>query len=157
MKNLFSNSNRFIYALLSIFIIVSACSSSSSSDDHDDHEEAEGFRLKLSGQTIVEQLPDQDVTGSITVQAGQETALISIFFIDHDGEEFQPDGVSNTLGYSFTTAEIAEFEQHEEDGKWSFHIHGEAAGTTTLTLRLMHDDHSDFDTQAITVTVTQAP
>lgn len=156
MKNLFSNSNRFIYALLSLFIIVSACSDSTSSSE-DEHEDAEGFRLKLSGQTIVEQLPDQDVTGSITVQAGQETALISIFFIDHDGEEFQPEDDDDSLGYTFSASGVAEFEQHAEDGKWSFHIHGEAAGTTNLTLRLMHDDHSDFDSQAITVTVTQAP
>ncbi len=154
MKNSLIN-KLFLFSVMGLFVL-SACSNSTGADD-DDHEDAEGFRLTLSGQTVVEQLPDQDLTGGFTIQQGQETALITIYFIDHDGEEFQPEDDDDSLGYLFSADGIAEFEQHEEDGKWSFHIHAEAVGTTNLTLRLMHDDHSDFDSQAIPITVTAAP
>ncbi|MBO6793797.1 MAG: hypothetical protein JJ895_07800 [Balneolaceae bacterium] len=152
-KTLFNN--LFLYSVLGIFITVAACSNSVTGGE-DEHSEPEGFRLKLSGQTIVEQLPDEALTGGITVEAGEETALISIFFINHDGEEFQPDGEEETLGYEFAASGIAESEQHSEDGKWSFHVHGETEGNTTLQLMIMHDGHSDFESLPIPITVTAA-
>jgi hypothetical protein len=155
MKLRFFNLSRiaFTLALLSI-ITITACSNSVSHDD--DHEEPAGFRLKLNGSTVVEQLPNSDVTGSLVVQQGQETALISFYLIAEDGDEFQPTDSELSLGHSFSTSGVAEFEQHAEDGKWNFHIHGEAAGSTNLTLQLMHEGHSDFNTQAILVEVTAA-
>lgn len=142
-------------AVLTLFIfagILTACSNSTSSEDHD-HGDAEGFRLKMNGQTIVEQLPEQDLTGEFELEPGQETDLITIYFIDHDGTEFTPDDPDLTLGYEFEEAGIAEFEQHAEDGKWSFHLHAEAEGITDLRLMLMHNGHSDFTSQDIHVHV----
>ena len=135
--------------------ILTACSNSTSSDDHD-HSDPEGFRLKMNGQTIVEQLPEQDVTGEFELTPGEETALITIYFIDHDGDEFQPEEDEYSLGYEFEDAGIAEFEQHDEDGKWSFHLHAESEGITDLKLMLMHNDHSDFESQHIHVHVEAA-
>ncbi|WP_421775112.1 hypothetical protein [Gracilimonas sp.] len=142
-------------AVLTLFIfagILTACSNSTSSDDHE-HGDAEGFRLKMNGQTIVEQLPEQDITGEFELEPSQETDLITIFFIDHDGQEFQPEDDSYSLGYEFEEDGIAEFEQHAEDGKWSFHLHAEAEGVTDLRLMLMHNGHSDLTSQGIHVHV----
>jgi hypothetical protein len=148
---LYSISKKILFALL-VAGTVTACSNSVS-DDHDDHSEPEGFRLKMNGQTIVEQLPEGQVTGEIEIAPGEETDLISIVFIAHDGDEFTPEEDEYSLGFEFETDGIAEFEQHDEDGKWSFHIHGESEGVTDLRLMLMHNSHSDFSTQDIHVHV----
>jgi hypothetical protein len=135
-------------------VTFTACSNSVTGDD-DDHSEPEGFVLKMNGQNIVEQLPNGTVTGEFELAPGQETDLITIFFLDDDGDEFQPEESEYSLGYEFDDSGIAEFEQHDEDGKWSFHIHAESEGITELKLMLMHNDHSDFSTQKIHVHVEQ--
>ena len=152
MKNSNSIHYSFIYALIGLFVIVSACSNSTSGDD-EEHSDPEGFRLTMNGQTLVEQLPGGSLTGEVELEPGQETDLITIWFLDDDGDQFQPDEPEYSLGYEFDTDGIAEFEQHEEDGKWSFHIHAEAAGVTDMRLKLMHNDHSDFTTLDIHVHV----
>lgn len=144
----------FAFAIL-VTGLFAACSNSSSSDD-DHHSEPEGFRLKMSGQVVVEQLPGQNLTGEFELAPGEETPLITIFFLDDDGDEFQPEGDEYSLRAVFETAGIAEFEQHAGDGKWSFHLHAEAEGITDMTLQLFHNDHSDFNTQDIHVHV-EAP
>ncbi|XWN35858.1 MAG: hypothetical protein ROO71_07805 [Balneola sp.] len=155
MKNSFIHAAKTALYLLLVTGLFAACSNSTGSDD-DDHSDPEGFRLKLNGQTVVEQLPDATVTGGFELEPGQETALITIFFLDHDGDEFQPDEPEFSLGAEFEDEGIAEFEQHAEDGKWSFHIHAEAEGITEMTLMLMHNGHSDFNTQGIHVHVESA-
>lgn len=143
---------KFLFTLVLLVSITVACSNSTSGNE-EEHSEPEGFVLKMNGQIIVEQLPDQSVTGEFELTAGQETDLVTIFFLDHDGEEFQPEEAENSLGYEFDTQGIANFEQHTEDGKWSFHIHAEAEGTTNLRLKLMHSGHSDFTTQYFPINV----
>lgn len=144
-----------LFAIIFLISASIACSNAAS-DDHEEHNEAEGFRLISSGQTIVEQLPDQQVTGQISLNAGSETALLSIYFIDHDGAEFQPDEASYTLGYEFSETGIAEFVQHTEDGKWNFHIKALKADTTQLNLMLLHSGHSDFQSLDIPVHIQTA-
>lgn len=146
--------------VLTIFvfsIIAISCSNSTSSDDHDhdEHQSPAGFRLMMNGQAMVEQLPGQNVTGEFELTHGEETDLITIFFLADDGDEFQPEEDEYSLGYEFEDEGIAEFEQHEEDGKWSFHLHAESEGITDLSLKLMHGDHSDFTTQGIHVHVEE--
>ncbi len=151
--NVMSAAKTVVFALLTTGLFIS-CSNSVSSED--EHQDPEGFRLKMNGQTIVEQLPDGDVTGEFELEPGEETPLITIYFLDHDGEEFQPDEPEYSLRATFDEEGIAEFEQHEEDGKWSFHLHAEAEGITDMTLQLYHNNHSDFNTQGIHVHV-EAP
>ncbi|MGB0347512.1 MAG: hypothetical protein ACPGGA_08505 [Balneolaceae bacterium] len=144
--------NLFLFSVLGLFVL-SACSNSTSSSE-EEHSDPEGFRLTMNGQTLIEQLPGSStITGEIELEPGQETDLITIQFLDDDGDEFQPDEPEYSLGYEFEDAGIAEFEQHEEDGKWSFHIHAEAAGITDMRLKLMHNGHSDFTTLDIHVHV----
>lgn len=152
MKNSFflaAKTALYTIIVLSLFI---ACSNSVSSDEHE-HEEPAGFRLKMNGQTVVEQLPSKTLTGSFSLAVGEDTPLISLFFIAEDGDEFLPDEPEYSLKANFTDSTIAEFEQHEEDGKWKFHIHAKAAGSTNLNLQLLHNGHSDFDMQAISILV----
>ena len=139
-------------AVLGTFVF-SACSNSTSSNDEEEHADAEGFVLTMNGADLVTQLPGGTISGEIELEPGEETDLISIYFFDDDGDRFQPDEPEFSLGFEFEDEGIAEFEQHEEDGKWSFHIHAEAEGITDLKLKLMHGGHSDFTTQDIHVHV----
>lgn len=143
--------NAFLFSVLELFVL-SACTNSTGSEE-EEHSDPEGFRLKMNGATLVEQLPGGSLTGEIELAPGEESDLITIQFLDDDGDEFQPDKPEYSLGYEFEDEGIAEFEQHTEDGKWSFHIHAEAAGITDLHLKLMHNGHSDFTTLDIHVHV----
>ncbi|RNC85622.1 MAG: hypothetical protein ED557_02285 [Balneola sp.] len=154
MKHSFINSAKTALLFLLVSGLLVACSNSTSSEE--EHSDPEGFRLKMNGETVVEQLPGGTLTGEFELEPEEETALITIFFLDDDGDEFQPDEPEYSLGAVFEDEGIAEFEQHEEDGVWSFHIHAEAEGITDLTLQLMHNGHSDFNTQAIHVHVEAA-
>lgn len=139
-----------LFSAISLFAI--SCSNSTSGEE-EEHNEPAGFVLKMNGQIMVQQLPGQDVTGEFELTQGEETDLITIYFLNDEAEEFQPEEAEYSLGYEFETDGIAEFEQHTEDGKWSFHIHAESEGITDMQLKLMHGDHSDFSTQSIHVHV----
>ncbi|MDR9418602.1 hypothetical protein, partial [Gracilimonas sp.] len=141
-----------VFTLLLLVSFTAACSNSTSGEE-EEHSDPEGFVLKMNGQIIVEQLPGESITGEFELAPGEETDLITIFFLDDDGDEFQPDEEEVSLGVEFDESGIAEFEQHSEDGKWSFHLHAESEGITDMRLMLMHGDHSDFTTQDIHVHV----
>lgn len=147
---------KYVFTLLVLVSFTAACSNSTS-DEEEEHSDPEGFVLKMNGQDIVTQTPGGSVSGEFELEPGQETDLITLWFYDADGDEFQPEEDENSLGYEFEDAGIAEFEQHAEDGKWSFHIHAsDTEGITELRLMLMHSGHSDFTTQDIHVHV-EAP
>lgn len=151
--NKFSASTLFGILILSLF--ASACSNSTSGEE-EHHNDPEGFLLKMNGQIVVQQLPNQEITGGFELMPGEETDLITIYFLNDEMEEFQPDEPEYSLGYEFETDGVAEFEQHSEDGRWSFHLHAETEGVTDLELKLMHNDHDDFTSQKIHVHVESA-
>lgn len=150
MKKIFSNTIPSIILITILSLSIFGCSNPAGSED--DHPAPMGAVLKMNGQEIARY--DQDgVTGQIEVNAGQETTLITLFFLDADGNEFQPDEPELSLNWRDIDTSIANVEQHAEDGKWSFHIHGEAQGNTSVVFQLFHDGHSDFDTDPISVVV----
>lgn len=139
----------FTFLLLISFTV--ACNNATSGEEDELH--PDGFRLKLNGETVIEQLPDQSLTGEFNLATGEETDLITIWFLDHDGDEFQPEDDDYSLGYTIEDENVVVFEQHTEDGNWSFHLEGQSEGTTTLDLRLLHGNHSDFTANDIPVNV----
>lgn len=146
-----------LLTVLTLFL-TTACDNPASSDNHDDHDEhehAEGAILKMNGAEIVRIENGEVQSGQIEVTEGEETPLITIYFLAEDGDEFQPDDPDYSLRWDQNDEAIAKVEQHNEDGKWGFHIHGLASGNTTIRFRLWHDneDHSDFDTPEIDVIV----
>lgn len=150
---LFTNfsTNTLLFALIAGLVTLSACNNPASSEE-EEHPAPVGAVLKMNGDEIARS--DQSgVTGQIEVNAGEETTLISIFFLDDDGNEFQPDDPELSLNWRDIDTAIADVEQHTEDGKWAFHIHGEAQGNTSVVFQLFHDGHSDFDTKSIPVVV----
>ncbi|MDZ7756431.1 hypothetical protein [Rhodohalobacter sp.] len=110
----------------------------------------------MNGDDIVEKYPNQDLINNFPeIESDDETALIEIFFIDDDGNEFVPDEPEVYLDFEISDSNIIEIEQH--DGElWEFHVLGLQEGTANLTLLLMHDGHPDFESPAIEVTVVPA-
>ena len=94
---------------------------------------------------------------NITLAAGSETDLITVRFIAEDGDRFVPDESEGYgLAWAVGNESITEVEQHEEDGAWSFHMVGLAAGDTDVQFMLMHIDHEDFTSLPFAVQVTEA-
>ncbi len=143
-----------VFVLLLLVTVTASCSNSASSEE-ETHPEAVGVVLYLNGDLIVEKYPSQDLINNFpTIDEGNETALISTLFIDEDGNEFIPDEPEVSLGFEISDSNIIEIEQHEGE-LWEFHVKGLQAGTATLTLQLMHDDHPDFESPAIEIEVVQ--
>ena len=164
-------STRLLYflpalCLLAATLTLSACDNPVD-DDHDDHAEVHGLLLELNGVEVYRVLEGQVTCAQtpcgITVVEGEETALISVEFLAEDGDHIHGEDLDEAfgLGYEIADPSVAEFEQHDEDGKWRFHIHGEQAGETRMQLQLLHNNHADFTTpplesaDAIVVRVTE--
>ena len=141
-----------IFALLMAFGLT-ACDDNPVDDDHDDeHAEVEGLALVINGVEVYRVLAGvvtcDDEPCGITVEAGAETPLIRVEFLDGEGDEIHAEDLDDdfTLGHEIDDTSIAEFEQHAEDGRWNFHIHGEQSGVTEMQLQLLHVGHADFTT-----------
>jgi len=150
------------FQFLALFFIVTlflvGCSKDnnpvSENDTDHNHAEAVGFVITSSGVEVVRYQEGQ-VTGSIQVVVAEMTALLTISFIAEDGDFFQPNDDDYKLDWQVSDTGIADVHQHEEDGKWRFHIEGVSAGATTIVFKILHGDHADFVAQAIPVEVTK--
>ena len=134
--------------------VLVACDSNPVDEEHG-HEAVEGLSLTMGGVEIVV-VEAGVVTGQISVESGQETPDIFVEWRDPDGEHFHEDDLEDhlTLGHLITgVTDIAEFEHHSDDPRFSFHIHGENVGTTTIELQLFNNDHIDFRTPSIPIVV----
>ena len=138
-------------ALVALVAGSAACDSiTGGDDDGDDHGDAEGIVVvdEATNQTLVTVNAQRQVTGSLTVRAGQERAL-EVFFVDSNGTRFEADD-DYSLGYDVANTAVARISEH--DGHLD--LDGVAAGSTTATFRLVHGGHDDYASPAITITVT---
>ncbi|MBO6575692.1 MAG: hypothetical protein JJ896_11865 [Rhodothermales bacterium] len=145
-----------LFVLPAVLFLAACDSNPVDDDDHDDHaDEIEGIAVMMNGAEVWRVLEGEVTCATaqcgFAISAGEETPLISVEFLGHEGEEIHSEdlGAEFSLGHAFATEGIAEFEQHSEDGKWAFHLHGESAGTTGFQLRLLHNDHADFTTPPV--------
>ncbi len=116
----------------------------------EDHQDAEGLVLRQGGVDIVT-VWQGAVFGEIEVHHGETTVPIAVFFLDDDGDEFVPDDPDFSLGWTLGDPTLVEVDLV---GDWVFTVTGHLEGTTTLTLMLMHDGHSDFMSPPIELAVT---
>ncbi len=136
-----------------VFLLMSglvACSNPAEDED-EDHAEVEGLVLVLGGEEVV-RVQEAEVTGSLTVEAGETTSDITVEFLDHDGDEVHAEDLDSefSLGVEVRGSEIVTV---ANTGRWTFTLHGDEAGDTTIRVQLLHDDHADFTTPDISVTV----
>ena len=136
-------------------LALAACESSTEpEEEHGD--EVEGVVLVLSGQTLATYDGDAGSwTGELEVEPGEETAHISVRFVDHEGNAVELDD-DFYLEVNVEDESVAEFEQ-DTPGEFGGHLHGQAEGDTEITFSLMHGSvgsgHADFVTAPLHVHV----
>ncbi len=141
--------------MLSLAVILTAvsCSNPTAADEHID---AEGFVLENeSGDEVYKEFKGE-ITGNITISV-DDTLALSVHFLDNDGNEIEhaedEDGEENELEFTDFDANIISIELEEHES--GFELVGLSSGTTSFVLSLMHEGHSDYTSQPISVTVEQ--
>ncbi|NNE69099.1 MAG: hypothetical protein HKN29_01915 [Rhodothermales bacterium] len=139
-------------------LILSACDSNPvDDDDHDEHAaEIEGIAVVMNGAEVWRVLEGEvtcaDATCGFAIPAGSDTPLITVEFLDHDGDEIHGDELDSafSLGHAFSQDGFAAFEQPVETERWTFQLEGVSAGTVAFQLQLLHNGHADFTTPPTT-------
>lgn len=147
--------------LLTIIVFVSGCLFDDEKSDPDapqqDHFEAEGIVLIESGVRFFSMY-----RGVIDTAVGKVDTLVvpvgmtphwKIKFLDSEGKEIDPpDDKNKSFGWVISDPSLVEVYRH--DGQvWEFHLNGLAVGETDIEFRVMHNDHYDFHTLKIPVSV----
>lgn len=131
----------------------------------EDHFNPVGMRVVIDGQTVVT-VDQGQVTGSITVEEGDEVDIV-VEFIDDDGDVIVAPVDEYYLAVDIDDETIAHFQRV---GQFDGHIEGEGEGATTARFMLIHGDpaddhghddddddgHADYTSPFITITVTAA-
>lgn len=148
---------------LLLAVLAAACGDQGSApDDGHDHGDAEGncghlvasgYLLQADGSTLVHGWGGVQ-TGAITLREGELGPASTLTFIDADSVVFgvADNCLENRLGITIGDPTILELTR-ETGVEWTFRLRGLRAGSTTLTLRGMHEGHSHVGTQPIPVTV----
>jgi hypothetical protein len=158
MKN-FMKQLKFALFLLSGALILSSCSNSTSSDDDEEHLDPFGVTMIMNGVEIAKQengVVTYNEGDYLELQTGEETNIINIRWISEDGDRFVPDEDAYNLQWVIDDENVLEVEQHEEDGKWAFHLKGVGAGESEIRFSLFHVDHADFTSLPFEVHVETA-
>ena len=140
---------RRVVGMISLLAAVAACDNPVTPGGHE--EEAHGVSILL-GDTEVARYFEGEVTGVLpAVAAGAEGALLTVVFLDHDGEALDLEHEEEiSLRARSANADVADFEVSGFGGR----VQGLSAGSTTIIFDLMHGDHADFSTLGIPVTIT---
>jgi hypothetical protein len=150
----------YLLTLFTAAILILTAVSCDSNDDHDDHDEVPvGFQLSLNGQMLVNQDSGTLTYASgdaIELPVGAEVGPVDVQFIAEDGDLFTPESGEYGLEYSLSQNGVISVEHPLGNNQFQFNVTAVEVGETTVTLDLMHDGHSDFETQPITVRVSQS-
>jgi len=125
-----------------------------------DHFEAEGIVLVDSGVRFFRMFRGEiDTTGgkadTLVVPLGL-TPHWEIKFLDENGQEIDPpDNANKHFGWVIGNPSLVEMYRHDGQ-EWEFHLNGLAVGETDIEFRVMHNDHYDFHTPKIPVSVQES-
>lgn len=139
--------NRLSILLVMLALSVTACEKH---DDHDDHAELNGFKLLQNGATVAQQT-GTTLTGAVTIAVGTTNPVFSVVFVEADGHDYDEFEADDSLLVEVGNTSVAAVQAGP--GRWEFRLNGVAAGTTTLTVNLMHSGHKDFESRPVPVTV----
>ncbi len=127
------------------------------SEPQQDHFEAEGIVLIDSGVRFFHMF-----RGEIDTSGGKADTLVvpvglsphwEIKFLDENEQEIDPpDDANKSFGWIITDPAVVEIYRHDGQ-EWDFHLNGLKVGETAIEFRVMHNDHYDFHTPLIPVSV----
>lgn len=142
MKKLIGSDLAAVAALVSA-LALAACGT----EPGEEHPEAVKVELRESGQVIASYVAETGRwSAELEVDEGEETAHISVRFLDKDDKVIDGDDVS--LKVEVEDESIAEFEQ-DTPGEFGGHLHGKSEGETDVTFILLHNDHEEFKTAPV--------
>ena len=122
------------------------------------HGEPAGLRLKEedSGEVLVEAPVAGEGTASdaLSVAVGDTTDHIATFFFDEDDVEFQPEAPDHTLGIAVADTSLLAIDPPAAPEYWAFRLIGKKAGTTTITLSILHDGEEEEEFAPVSVAIT---
>jgi hypothetical protein len=93
------------------------------------------------------------VTGQISVNVNDTTDHTVVYFLDDEGNRFQPYYPQNTLASLIADAGIAEFISEAPNEPWVFRIRGIAQGLTSISFRIFRNGNFFYGSRLITIQV----
>lgn len=152
MRNRMSR-NLFALMALTGVLALGACDDDPTGPG-DDHSDPEGLVISMGGVTLVT-VSGSQITGELEIDAGEESAHMSVVFTDAVGDPIELDD-DVYLEVEILDETLAEFEQ-DTPGEFGGHLHGVAQGETRAIFRLMHgvvgSGHADYESPEIPVHV----
>ena len=122
------------------------------------HGEPVGVRLKEedSGDVLVEApvAGEGTANAALSVAAGDSTDHIATVFFDEHDVEFQPEAPDHTLGIAVADTSLLGIDPPVAPEYWAFRLIGKKAGTTAITLSILHDGEAEDEFAPISVTIT---
>lgn len=149
MRNILST---LIGVVVLSFLVISC------SDDpvtpQEDHFEAEGIVFLQSGIKIAEIFRGV-TTDTLFAPAGSMTSGIDVKFYNSTMQILDPPSNPDIkFSWEIIDSSIVSVWQHPgEEGDFEFHLNGLTVGSTQVEFFIMHDNHADFRSGKITVSV----
>lgn len=150
-------------AMALLATMVAACSNPVSEEDH---AEPDGIVIRAGGTEMVRvdgTGPTGQVTGTLSLEAGAQTPVLTVTFIDHDGDDLTLELDEYWLDVESSNSATATW-QGTEAGSFTGRVSGLTAGAATLSFQLHHGavggGHAEEDGGGpylvpVTVTATQ--
>ena len=92
-------------------------------------------------------------TDTVTITNGQTTDHIEVEFVDENGVEFQPEAPPHGLGIAVADTNVVGIDPPVAPEHWAFRLIGKQAGSTTVTLSILHDGDEEETFAPITIQV----
>jgi len=142
---------RYVLPLLVLTLMPFVVSCGDGPLGHEDDVHVHGMIIDDSGTPVVTD-DDGFVTGSITLDAGDETPDYTFTFVDHDGDPITSGLDAFTLEATVDDTGVAIFHSTAD---FEAHFQGISAGSTTVVISLVHtaDGDEHYVSPAIDVTV----
>lgn len=151
-------------APLAIALVAGTLAGCDNPLSHEDHAEPEGIVIRAGTTEMVRVEgigPTGEVTGAVSLVAGVETPVLTVSFIDHDGDDITLDTGEYWLSVESTNPATATW-QGTAAGSFTGRVAGHEGGATTLSFQLHHgavdgghpEDNGGPYEVPVTVTVT---
>jgi hypothetical protein len=139
----------------SIFLIVfvTGCDEDNPVESEEVHFEAIGVIVLSNGDTVAS-YQDLVVNGSINVIANDTTEILSIQFVEEDGDIGIPPSDDWTLDWSIDDISRADVVASDSEiSSYQIHIYGKVAGQTNIRFIINHHGHKDYESADIPIII----
>jgi len=138
---------------LSFLLFIIGCGDDNPVEPEETHFEAIGLYIISGGDTLVTYEAGV-VSGEITVNQGDTTALLSVKFITEDGDIGIPPNDAWSFDWEVTDISSAGVVGHDEEfALYQFHVEGKKSGSTAIRIIINHNNHKDFESKEIPIEI----